>query len=202
MAYVGGGFSQAGAAPASNVARFDTSTQTWGPLGNGAANGVSGAPFSWVRAIAVSGSSVYVGGFFTQAGDTLANRVARFDTNTQTWTSLGSGVANGVRGGGTYVYSYVNAIAVSGSTLYVGGGFSEAGGGPAISAARFDTSTQTWAPLGSGAANGVLGGVNALATSADGTLYVGGIFGSAGGQASSHIASYRPEGLIFISGFE
>jgi len=79
--------------------------------------------------------------------------------------------------------------------------FSEAGGTAASGVARFDTTTQTWAPLGSGAANGVSGSVSALAVSGS-DLYVGGNFGSAGGQASSHIALYRRNDLVFSDGFE
>ena len=94
----------------------------------------------------------------------------------------------------------MHALAVSGHTVYVGGGFTQAGGAPANAVARFDTTTQTWASLGSGAANGVSGDVVALATIGGGILYVGGGFDSAGGQVSSNIASYSKG--IFRNGFE
>jgi hypothetical protein len=239
--YVGGDFTQAGGAVANRVARFDTVTQTWTSLGSRAANGVD----DLVRALAVSGSDVYVGGYFTQAGGVAANRVARFDTVTQTWSSLGSGAANGVDGGvfalavsGSDVYlgghfgqaggavanwvsrfdtvtqtwsslgsgetnrvnSFVNALAVSGSDVYVGGYLTQAGGAAANRVARFDTVTQTWSSLGSGETNGVGGVVLDLAVSGS-DVYVGGGFGSAGGLASSNIAVYNRH-RIFEDGFQ
>jgi hypothetical protein len=188
--YVGGGFSQAGGAQANNVASFDTSTQTWASLGSGAANGVNNT----VYALAVSGSTVYAGGFFTQSGGVPANRVGRFDTSTQTWASLGSGAANGVIN--TLGSTFVRSFTVSGSTLYVGGNFNQAGGLTANRVARFDTSTQTWASLGSGAANGVSGvngvsflGVYAFAVSGS-TVYAGGDFRQAGGVPANWVGRF------------
>jgi len=177
--YVGGEFTLCGDTPANRVARFNTTTQTWAPLGSGAANGVNDV----VRALAVSGSDLFMGGFFTQAGGAAANRVARFNTTTQTWTPLGSGAANGVN-------SAVIALAVSGSDLVVGGFFTQAGGAPANRVARFNTTTQTWTPLGSGAANGVNNGVLALAVSGS-DLVVGGVFNQAGGAAANGVARFN-----------
>ena len=175
--FVGGSFTQAGGANANYVARFDTSTQTWAPLGNGLDDSVT--------AVAVSGNGVYVGGTFTQAGGALASRVARFDTLTQAWTSLGTGAANGVASSGL-----VSALAVSGSSLYVGGTFTQAGGATANRVARFDTTAQTWASLGSGAANGVsISRVFALAVSGN-SLYVGGDFAFAGGATANRVARF------------
>jgi hypothetical protein len=188
--FVGGRFTQAGGAPANNVARFDTSSQTWASLGSGVSNGVNGQVF----ALAVSGSTVFVGGIFTGAGGVSANYVARFDTSTQAWAPLGTGSANGVN-------STVVDFTALGSTLYLVGNFTEAGGAPANYVARFDASTETWASLGSGAANGVNGGANAIAINGEGSVYVGGLFDRAGDQPSSNFASYREE-QIFSNGFE
>lgn len=41
-----------------------------------------------VNALAVSGTDIYVGGYFTVAGNIPANRVAKFDTLTNTWRAL------------------------------------------------------------------------------------------------------------------
>ena len=64
----------------------------------------------YVYAVAVSGTDVYAGGRFIEAGGSPANYVAKWDTITKTWSALGSGV-----GGNVY------AIAVSGTNVYVGG---------------------------------------------------------------------------------
>jgi len=81
-----------------------------------------------VQAIAVSGSDVYVGGDFAQAGGSPFNGIARWDGSS--WYPLGSGVNNDV-----------SALAVSGSDVYVGEGFTEAGGSPANGIARWDGSS-------------------------------------------------------------
>ncbi|MDW8145463.1 MAG: hypothetical protein RMJ48_04040 [Roseiflexaceae bacterium] len=71
---------------------------------------------STVLALAVSGSDVYVGGKFTNAGGVPnTSRIARWDG--AQWRPLGGGV-NGS----------VSALAVSGGQVYVGGAFTDAGG--------------------------------------------------------------------------
>lgn len=176
--YVGGDFTQAGGALANRVARFDTDTQTWSSLGNGAANGVD----STVWTLAISGSTLYAGGSFTQAGSAPANRVARFDTASQMWASLGTGTANGVNG-------VILALAVSSTTVYAGGDFTQAGGAPANRMARFDSGSQSWSSLGGGTANGVNGLVRALVVS-DAALYLGGDFIQAGGASANRVARF------------
>jgi trimeric autotransporter adhesin len=193
--YVGGGFivANAGGATVSTncVAKFDTTTNTWSALGSGGGNGVNDI----VWTLAVSGSDLYVGGGFIQAnvgGTTVsANRVAKFNTATNTWSALGSGGGNGVS-------SIVYALAVNGSDLYVGGGFTQANvGGTAVNAnrvAKFNTSTNAWSALGSGGGNGVSGwplsDVIALAVS-DSKLYAGGNFTFAGNVPANHVAKFN-----------
>ncbi|MCI0539834.1 MAG: hypothetical protein L0Z50_31890, partial [Verrucomicrobiales bacterium] len=68
-----------------------------------------------VNALAVSGSDLFVGGWFTAAGGAPASRIAKWDGSV--WSALGSGVG-----------ANVNALAASGTDLYVGGAFNTAGG--------------------------------------------------------------------------
>jgi hypothetical protein len=180
--FVGGRFTEAGGVSANNVARFNTQTNTWSTLGTGSSNGVSGVDFPAVYALAVSGSEVFVGGTFTSAGGVSANRVARFNTQTNTWSRLGTGVS-GVG---------VNALAVVGNEVFVGGEFTSAGGVSAIGVARFNTQTNTWSSLGTGSSNGVRGWVNALAVVGN-EVVVGGWFTSAGGVSANRVARFNTQ---------
>ena len=75
----------------------------------------------------------------------------------------------------------VQALAVSGNTLYAGGSFTNAGGVSANYIAQWNGSN--WSPLGSGTD----GEVTALAVSGS-TLYVGGGFSMAGTNLADEIA--------------
>jgi hypothetical protein len=187
--YVGGLFSEAGGAPAASVARFNAATQAWGSLGAGTSNGVNGR----VDAIAIDGVNVYVGGGFTTAGGLPANRIARFNIASQTWSSLGEGASNGTN-------DQVREIVVVDGIVYVGGDFTAAGGNPASRVARFDPATQAWSTLGTGAANGVTCAgtpcVGAMAV-AGSLVYVGGNFTQAGGAAANRIARFDTNALAW-----
>jgi len=178
---VGGGFTSAGGVSANGVARFNTQTNTWSSLGTGINNGVS----STVRALAVVGNEVVVGGSFTEAGGVSANYVARFNTQTSTWSSLGTGSSNGVN-------SDVKALAVVGNEVVVGGVFTSAGGVSANYVARFNTQTSTWSSLGTGSSNGVNEQVWALAVVGD-EVVVGGYFTSAGGVRAHGVARFNTQ---------
>ena len=62
----------------------------------------------------VIGTDIYVGGAFTTAGGSSANRIAKWDGSS--WSALGSGVDNVAR-----------TLVISGTDLYVGGSFFTAG---------------------------------------------------------------------------
>jgi hypothetical protein len=160
-----------------------TASGTWSTLGTGSQNGVSGGSFTAVSALAVVGNEVYVGGDFTSAGGVSANRVARFNTLTNTWSSLGTGSSNGVN-------SVVNALAVVGNEVVVGGTFTSAGGVSANRVARFNTLTNTWSSLGTGSQNGVNNIVSALAVVGN-EVVVGGYFTSAGGVSANRVARFN-----------
>jgi len=116
-----------------------------------------------VRAVAVDGKKIYIGGDFSVVGKVLANRVAMWDGTG--WRPLGDGL-NGS----------VSTLVLDGrGHLYAGGQFTQAGGKPASYIARWDG--EEWQPLGTG----VDGYVSALAIDSCGNLYVGGSFQSAGG---------------------
>ena len=125
-----------------------------------------------VSALLVVGSDLYVGGFFSQTKDgavTNLNNIARFSTMTHTWSALPN---NGLNDG-------VNALAVKGMILYVGGEFTKTSDNAVKnlnSIAKFNTATSTWSALPHHGLN-KFAFVNALAVVAK-NLYVGGIFTS------------------------
>jgi uncharacterized repeat protein (TIGR01451 family) len=179
--YVGGEFTEAGGSASILIAKFDTiqgGNTGWSALGDGVNSTFS--PTASVRAMAVIGTDLYVGGQFNLAGGASANQIARFDTTqngNDGWAALGNGANNSVL-----------ALTAIGTDLYVGGGFSIAGGVPMNRIAKFDT-TQSgnagWSALG----DGVNSAVWAL-TAMSNTLYVGGDISIAGGLSVSKIARF------------
>jgi hypothetical protein len=159
--YVGGIFTSAGGNVAIKyIAKWNGAS--WSALGSGVDNTVT--------AIALSGSDVYVGGGFANAGGNAASYIAKWSGSTSTWSALGS-PTNGVD-------NIVNAIALSGSDVYVGGTFTNAGGSAANRIAKW--SGGAWSALGPGVDNTV----NAITIGA-GNAYIGGRFLNAGAALSS-----------------
>ncbi len=128
----------------------------------------TGADSAAVRALAVIGSDLYVGGDFIKnwAATLSLNRIARYDTIGQAWHPLAE---NGIGGASSNVF----ALAVSGSDLYVGGLFIQTTDNttPGLNAtARY--SGGAWSAL---AENGLNNNARALAVSGS-DVYVGGDF--------------------------
>src|SRR5947207_5311788 len=74
----------------------------------------------------VYNGELYAGGTFTIAGDSSANKIARW--NGTYWASVGSGMDN-----------WINNFAVYNGELYAGGRFFTAGGIPSRGVARWTT---------------------------------------------------------------
>lgn len=178
--YIGGRFDIAGGKEAYNVARWNGTE--WSGLEEGiGTNHEAGAydSVTAVYALAAQDGLLYVGGEFSIAGGTEANRIARWDESTREWSTVGGGL------GGASFGTRVTAIAIDGQDVYVGGTFPVAGTQLARNIARFDGTD--WQPLGSG----VSGEVLALTVAPDGTLYVGGDFSSAGGRSIEKVAAWN-----------
>lgn len=122
--YVGGEFTKAGGQPANYIAKWDGNS--WSPLGSGFDH--------FVIALAVSGTELYAGGAFTQAGGVTVNRIAKWDGHV--WSALGSGITGELEASPNFLGNTVNALALSGTNLYVGGKFTTAGGKASTNIAR------------------------------------------------------------------
>ncbi len=164
--YAGGSFTSAGTCASNciSIARWNGSSWSALSLGMGGVNPI-------VRAFAVSGSDLYVGGYFSSAGTCTSgngcNNIAKWSGST--WSALGAGM------GGDYPYVY--GLAASGSDLYAGGDFTSADtctiGNGCNKIARWNGST--WSALGTGTDDTVW----AVAVS-DTSVYAGGDFLRAG----------------------
>ncbi len=166
--FVGGRFSSVEGIPATNIAKWNGAS--WSAVGTGLNDSV--------RALAVIGSDLYAGGSFKNAGRVSANAVAKWDGSN--WRALGDGVKDDPN---RLSPASVEALAVSGSSLYAAGRFSFAGGAPAANIARWNGST--WSTLGVG-----LSGTTYAITVLGADVYAGGMFTSAGGTAAGLIAKW------------
>jgi hypothetical protein len=176
--FVGGYFTRAGGIDARHVARWIASTRTWQALDSGVTGRSSYRPA--VHALLLAGSTLYVGGEFTQAGAVVANYVARWDRGARTWSAIDPGSGRGV-------CNTVFSLALDGTSLYVGGRFIVAGDIGAWRVARFDG--RQWSALGIGLNNGADNDVYALA-SLRGSLYAGGRMSIAGGMRANQVARW------------
>ena len=175
--YVGGPFVSANKSDGSSltvnyVAQWISNS--WSTLGTG----VGGT----VYAITASGSNAYVGGNFTSASPVSANHIARWNNG---WSAL-----TNFFGGQDGVNGYVNAIAVSGSNVYVGGNFTgAAGGASATNIAMYDCSSIPGIPTWRGVGGGLNDVVRTMAASGT-NVYVGGYFTMAGTNSAKYIARW------------
>jgi len=136
--------------------------------------GVPGANAT-VRATAVYGTTIYVGGEFTAVGNLPANYIAKWNSGSSTWSALGAGMNGNV---------YALDVDAAGN-LYAGGAFTTAGGATVNHIATWDGSN--WFALGGGTNNDVY----ALALDSTGNLYVGGAFTALSGASVNRIAVWN-----------
>ncbi len=180
--YLGGGFTQAGPLSANNLARW--SGAQYSPLASGV-NARVWALASLPGDHPDQPAELIAGGDFIVAGGMNAERLARW--NGSVWSELGGGTNDTVRA----------LAAIDGGPegsrsprLYVGGNFSQAGGRPVNSIARWSRSE--WQPLGSGTTGRGEHVRSLLSVQGEDErwLYVGGQFTMAGGHPAGRVARW------------
>lgn len=169
--YIGGYFSNVGGQTRVSVAKIDLST--------GALDGWNAGISNWnglsvVRSLSMHGSDVIIGGGFDTVGSQSRDNLASVDTTSALATAWNPSPNRLIR-----------AMALTDSSLYVGGGFSffSSTALPRNNLAAFDWvsgSPTAWNP-------GTNGGVMSIALGG-GYVYVGGSFSSIGGQSRNDIA--------------
>ena len=193
--YLGGGFiNGGGVAEADWLVKWNGSS--WSALG---ANGAGiGALNGTVMTILANGSTVYIGGQFTNAaGLAKADYIARWDGSA--WHNLGSnGAGNGA------INAYVDSLTMSNSYLYVGGDFTNAANhSDADKLARWNGTS--WSALAANGGGAALGAAVYATLVKAGVLYVGSSMLNASAIATADfVAAYgplseptiQPDGLI------
>lgn len=176
--FIGGYFNSVGGVPRHGLAAIDATTGKSLSFDPG---GVDTAPGNaWnVRALALSGSTLYVGGHFDHLGTMARGGLGAVD--------LASGAVTGWDPNArltTGQAPFVTTMSLSGSTLYFAGIFDSVGGvaranGAAVSVT--DASVTPWNP-------GLERGVFAI-TASDAAVYLGGHFSTVGGQSLANLAA-------------
>lgn len=180
-AYIGGKFTSVrpagdplgtGEVARNHVAAFNLSTGallSWNPNANGT-----------VQAIAAGGSSVYLGGSFTQVGGKGHQRIAAVDATSGVPISTFKPSAD----------AEVLGLAVHGSDVYLGGNFTTVNGASHTYLAALNGSTGALDPGFGGSADAE---VQAVTMTADGSkLVIGGSFTHVNGGSQNHIAAVNP----------
>ncbi|MGH2964015.1 MAG: hypothetical protein ACRDMH_01360 [Solirubrobacterales bacterium] len=198
--YAGGAFHEIGGQPRSNLAAIDRTT---------------GAPTSWnpganhtVSALAASDNAIYAGGEFTSVGGEVRNNLAKIDLASGDVTDWDPNVTTTKHypqypnyfpshqciGDDPCLFTLVDAIAVAGSRVYVGGIFDHVAGKPRGNIAALDATTgaaKSWSPdaSGGGSAGGYASGMVAALRVSGPIVYAGGDFAQIGGEPRANLAA-------------
>lgn len=170
---VTGIFSTAGGVPTSNLARYAPSTNTWSAI----------APCPSLNAgpcvVLPGGDLITAPSRPTGAGGQIISEIFRYHPAADAWTSPGI-LADG----------WINVMsALPNGEVIIGGAFSHIGNVAAARIARYNPAANTCAPVSSGV-NAEVYAITVLPGGSVGDVLVGGMFTSAGGANSQHIARF------------
>lgn len=177
--YFGGMFAVLNGTSVSNIAAWNG--VNWNNVGGGVSIPAS-SNFPAVFSMASTNDTLYVGGKFENATNDgkpiVVNNIAAW--NGTSWSALGSGLAFPT----APVFAKVNAIAISGNDIYVGGEFTEAGSVAVGNLAEWDGAHWN--------ATITVDGIVSSLLYANNRLYVGGQFNSLNHSsiAAHNIAEY------------
>lgn len=183
--YVVGDFEKAGNVAVRNIARWNIPTQTWNAVGNNSGPLDAFGDPTILRAVAVIGNQVFVGGDFRSIGGVVANGVAVW--NGANWSPLAGGISDTSDDKGE-----VRTLLARGDQVFVGGLFNLAVNPNGVADARanniavWSRSTGRWATLGAGAS----APVETLAADAS-SVFAGGSFVQAGGKVMNAVARWN-----------
>jgi trimeric autotransporter adhesin len=173
--YAAGMFTTIGGRGRSGVAELDRATGAatpWDPRATLRPHAVD------IEALAVSGETIYVGGWFSTIGGRVRDNVAALDAVTGLATPWDPRAGDMVR-----------SIAVSGEAVYVGGSFSAMGGHTRSGIAALDLATGRVTPWNPDV-HGEYNYWHILAIAPVGSaVFVAGQFDSIGGQPRAHLAA-------------
>lgn len=178
--YIGGHFGFVGGNnPFSNIVRWDG--KNLAALGEGVSGGSGGNVIAMEVFDDGSGPALYVGGLFTTAGGESISNLARWDG--ETWSEVGGGISAGLLG--------VQAIVADhdAGKLYVTGLINSADGMPVNNIAVWDG--ESWSAIDAGLTGGSFPAGMTMTLGDIGvgpSLFVGGLFMSAGGMTANRIA--------------
>ncbi|MFH0878097.1 MAG: hypothetical protein V2A34_00140 [Lentisphaerota bacterium] len=162
---IGGSFERVNGIQRENIARLNadgTLDVSWNPVAN-----------HTVKAVAVSGTNIIVGGYFTNIGGRVRNRVAALDY--YTGQALPSAWVQGAN-------AEVRALAINGTAVFVGGVFTQIAGSGRARLARLDLGGNVAAAFTNGA-NDSVNCLSLLGTN----LLVGGDFDQIGGISHGYL---------------
>lgn len=176
--YLGGYFTSINGQPRNRLARINS---------DGSLHAFDPSADNGVLDLLLSGSTLYVAGYFGNVGGQSRSRLAALDTTLD--------VNNATDWNPSVTGSFVNSIALGGSTLFVGGDFGSLAGQPRLYLGSVLTTgtinnATTWNPsvYRSGASTEVV--VKDLILSGS-TLFVAGSFGTIGGHPRTNLAALR-----------
>ena len=188
--FVGGEFTSAGGETRERLAAICATAKCEGEVAAGKATAWNPTANKAVNALAISGSTVYVGGEFTKIGaETTRERLAAIcaTANCEGEVAAGKPTAWNPKANGT-----VEALALSGSTVYAGGAFTKIGTEARERIAAICATAKCEGEVAAGKAtawnpkaNGI---VETLAISGT-TVYAGGAFTEVGGSSRERLAA-------------